>query len=90
MKKRSRNKARTANFELKINGKTLEVSATPYLVNGEETRFRVSYNESPVFIFGLDPVKKHVSVIDSHEAMPESIESAISSQLEQFNRRIAA
>ena len=88
--KRTRNKARTENFELMINGGAVEVKATPYLVNGEETRFRVSYNESPVYIFAIDGHNRQVAVIEGKDKMPESIKTAIANKLVQVERRLAA
>jgi hypothetical protein len=90
MKKRSRNKAKTAGFELMINGDMVEVRATPYLVNGEETRFRVSFNESPVYTFAWDREMNGIVVVEGKDSIPERIERAISHKLQQFDRLIAA
>jgi hypothetical protein len=73
-----------------INGGTVEVKATPYLVNGEETRFRVSYNESPVYIFAIDEHNHRVSVIEGMNRIPQGIETAIANKLVQVERRHAA
>jgi hypothetical protein len=88
--KRTRNKARTENFELVIDGGAVEVKATPYLVNGEVTRFRVSYNESPVYIFAVDEHNHRASMIDGKDKMPQNIEIAIANKLVQVERRHAA
>jgi hypothetical protein len=90
MNKRSRNKAKTKGFELMINGNMVEVRATPYLVNGEETRFRVSFNESPVYTFAWDREMNGIVVVEGKDSIPERIERAISHKLQQFDRLIAA
>ena len=79
--KRSRNKARTEIFDLMINGKPILVKATPYLVNGEETRFRVSFDGSPVHLFAWDDEEHRLRVVDNDETIPATIEMAIARQL---------
>ena len=79
--KRSRNKARTEIFDLMINGKPILVKATPYLVNGEETRFRVSFDGSPVHLFAWDDEEHRLRVVDKDETIPATIEMAIARQL---------
>ncbi len=90
MKRQSRNKAKTESFDLVINGHMIAVNATPYLINGEETRFRVSYNDSPVFIFWLDPSTHRIAAMNGSTNMPVLIQQAISSKLEQLSVKRAA
>jgi|GEM_PF-1578974 len=90
MNKRSRNKARTEYFDLMIEGRQIAVSATPYLINGLETRFRVSYSGSPVYIFGLDSETHQVKLIDSSMMPPVQIRDAIAARLEKMENRRAA
>lgn len=85
--KRTRNKAQTLYFDIMVNGENLSVQATPFLVNGEETRFRISLNEGPVYIFGCDNHMNRLSNMDRTQIIPAGVENAIVSQLE--NRKAA-
>jgi hypothetical protein len=90
MKKRTRNKARTEIFDLVINGQAIEVSATPYLINSMESRFRVSYNESAVYIFVQNPETHHVALAEGNLSMPVQVSQAIAARLEKIESRKAA
>lgn len=90
MKKRSRNKARTESFDLIVNGQALAVNATPYLINGVETRFRVSYNDSPVYIFAQDSETHRVMPLEGSFSMPVPVVRAIAERLERIEARYAA
>ena len=77
MKARKKNSAKTATFEMVVNGSRIHVKATPYLLNNE-TRFRVSYNDSPVHIFSYNPERGSLRLIAENKAvMPAPIERAI-------------
>ena len=90
MNKRSRNKARTEIFDLMVNGQVIEVSATPYLINGAETRFRVSYNGSPVYIFAQNPESHHIGLDGGNSLIPGQIKQAIADRLEKMENKRAA
>lgn len=84
-------KARTQTFELLVDGTPYVVKATPYSFN-DETRFRVSYNESPVHIFLWDSSVGRLTVIgDQAATMPDNLEVAIARKLqsEMSERRVA-
>lgn len=79
-------KTRTEIFELTIDGKPVVVKATPYQTLSTETRFRISINDSPVYIFGWDKDLNRLSAIESSSAadsVPTMVEEAISRQLYQ-------
>ena len=70
------------NFDLNINGNPLHVIAQPYLAADNKKRFRVSYNGSPIHIFGVDAAARKIKVLDSaSEEIPPQIEYAIASTL---------
>lgn len=80
MKKRI--KFQEISFELNVDGTPIEVMAKPYLAANEKKRFRVSYNGSPIHIFGLDEQAHKVRVIDSAaQEIPPQIERAIANTL---------
>ena len=72
------------NFELNVDGKPLEVVAQPYIAANKKQRFRVSYNGSPIHIFGLDESDHTIEVLDSaSETIPPKIVHAIADTLLQ-------
>jgi hypothetical protein len=74
-------KAQTQTFELLVDGTPYEVKATPYEYN-TETRFRVTFNGSPVYIFVWDSELKQLSAIgEGTDTIPVNLEEAISNQL---------
>lgn len=78
---RKRGKANTKIFELLVDGTPVEVCATPYEFN-EETRFRVSYNGSPVLVFVWDESLSTLTAIGPEtEILPDNIEQAIAHSL---------
>lgn len=75
-------KAKTETLDVHIEGKTIRVKVTPFEA-GDKTRYRVSYDSSPVHIFGWDITNNRLMVIESgSEKMPAGIESAIATALE--------
>jgi hypothetical protein len=71
------------NFEVNVDGRLVEVMAKPYEVNNMK-RFRVSYDGSPIHIFGVDRETNKMRVIDSAaQQIPETVERAISRELVQ-------
>jgi hypothetical protein len=72
------------NFELILDGRTIEVTARPYMAANEQPRFRVSYDDGPVHIFGYDEQENSVQVMDSASGVIHpKVESAISDVLMQ-------
>ncbi len=70
------------NFELMVDGQPMEIIAKPYTAANQLPRFRVSYDGSPVHIFGYDPSLDRVIVLDSASAHIEPyLENAIGSAL---------
>jgi hypothetical protein len=80
--KRKRNKVRTINFDISVNGNSVPVQATAYVVNKDEKRFRVSYNGSAVIIFAWNnELSKLVKSDATH--LPSSIEREIVNELQE-------
>ncbi len=76
--------APTKAFDLTVDNTPVEVIATPFVFN-EETRFRVSYNGSPVHIFAWDSsLHKLAAIDDNAEMIPDSIENAIAEKLQRM------
>lgn len=74
-------KPQTQTFELLVDGTPYEVKATPFEFN-TETRFRVSFNGSPIYIFVWDSELKRLTAIgDGTDTIPDSLEEAISEHL---------
>lgn len=79
---RKQRKHTAMNFELVVNGEVLDVTAKQYDAAHEQPRFRVSFNDSPVHIFGLDPSMGKIVVLDSASQQIEpSVEHAIGQAL---------
>jgi hypothetical protein len=76
----------TINFALVVDRLPYTVNAVPFNFN-DELRFRVTYNDSPEFIFALDPEVNQLVAID-HDAVsiPDTVETAISEKL--LNRSV--
>lgn len=82
MKKRNRQPA--IEMDIVVDGNPLLVIAKPYLAANDQPRFRVSYNGSPVHIFGEDESLHQLVALDSgSEEMPAVIERAIGSALQR-------
>ena len=78
-------KTKTILFELLVDGVPYEVRATPFQFN-DDTRFRVSYNGGPMFIFVWDQqIKQLVAIGDGTAAIPDNLEVAISQKLEPMS-----
>jgi hypothetical protein len=74
----------TETFDLMIDGKPVTVKATPYQLHTNETRYRVSINNSPVHIFGWSDDLNRLAFIDKGRAadrMAPAIDEAIGKQL---------
>lgn len=85
---KKQNKQKALSFEVVVDGTPVEVVAKPFNAAHDLPRFRVSYNEGPVHIFGLDPsIGKIVALDSAAQDIQPSIETAIGRALE---RAIAA
>jgi hypothetical protein len=74
-------KAQTQKMEFLLDGMPYEVKATPFQFN-DETRFRVSFNGSPIYIFVWDSELKRLTAIgDGTDMIPVNLEDAISGHL---------
>jgi hypothetical protein len=83
----SRNeKVRTEKFEVVLEGKPVAVKASRYQTHNNEIRFRVSINDSPVYIFAYDEDLNKAVAIDQSSAI-----AAISPNIEDvIGTRLAA
>ena len=85
-----RNATKTAVFEMMVEDIPFFVRATAFQTYTMETQYRVSVNESPVYIFGWHPVLKRITAIDRGSAannIPPKVAEAIGDQLQ--NRMVA-
>jgi hypothetical protein len=74
----------TETFDLMIDGKPVTVKATPYQLHTNETRYRVSINNSPVHIYGWNDSLQRMTVIDKGRAAEQvspAMDEAIGRQL---------
>ncbi len=79
----TRKKIETLSFEMSVNNRQYIVKATPFTTATGETRFRISYNDSPVHIFGWDENLDRVTEIEEvSDLLPPVIETAIAHELE--------
>jgi hypothetical protein len=84
-------KLRTETFDLAVNGKRVNIKATLYQLHTREVRYRVSINDSPVYIFAWDNELNRPIVKDKSAAtatIPDELEMAIGRQL--YNQLAAA
>lgn len=71
-------------MDIVVDGNPLQVIAKPYTAANDQPRFRVSYNGSPVHIFGEDmQLHKLVALDSASETIPASIEQAIGYALQR-------
>jgi hypothetical protein len=69
-------------FTLTVDDVPLEVTSIPFEFN-TETRYRVSYNNSPEVVFTWDSSLGRLAAIgDEASTMPDSIEVAIAERLQ--------
>ena len=84
---RTKKKNQTVAFDMSVNDRKYTVKATPYNIATGETRFRVSYNNSPVHIFGWDNgLDRLAEVEEVSDILPPVIEMAIAENLENSFR----
>lgn len=77
-------KKHTETFEMVVNNKPVTVTATAYVMHTNEKRYRVSVNDSPVYIYAWNDELKRYSVLQTSQAaaqLPEVIDEAIGRQI---------
>jgi len=75
-------KNKTLSFEMSVNNRWYIVKATKYNIATGEPRFRVSYNDSPVHIFGWDDnLARLAEVEETSDNLAPVIEMAIAKEL---------
>lgn len=85
-----KNKQKTFEFDLAVNGTSVNVIVTPYIAVDKQ-RFRVSYNGGPVHIFGVDDSSDEVIYMDgAATAIAPEIKNAIANELQQYALQLAA
>lgn len=86
---RKKNKTKTLSFEMSVNNRHYIVTATPYTIATGETRFRISYNDSPVHIFGWDENLDRMTEVEKvSDVLAPVIEMAIALQLENNYKQL--
>jgi hypothetical protein len=70
-------KITTEQFDIVLEGKPVAIKASRYTTHNKETRFRVSINGSPVYIFAYDEELNKAVAIDKGAAI-----AAISPKIE--------
>lgn len=71
-------------FDLLLNQVPYVIKAVPYSFN-TETRFRVTYNDSPEYIFAWDEeVEQFTSIGDEASTIPDEVEEAVAVRLLQI------
>ncbi|HEY0609079.1 MAG TPA: hypothetical protein VGD35_05470 [Chitinophaga sp.] len=71
-------------FDLLLNQVPYAIKAEPYPFNAE-TRFRVTYNDSPEYIFAWDEeVEQFTSIEDEAATIPDEVEEAVAVRLLQI------
>jgi len=81
---RKKNRQPAIEMDIVVDGNPLQVVAKPYLAANDQPRFRVSYNGSPVHIFGEDNSLHQLVALDSgSEEIPATIERAIGTALQK-------
>ena len=77
-------KAKTEKFDLVVDNQPIKVKATPFTLPTHETRYRVSVNNSPVYIYAWHDEQKCYTILEHGSAavsLPEKINEAIGRQL---------
>jgi hypothetical protein len=77
-------KVTTEHFDVILEGKPVAVRASRFTTHNNETRFRVSINDSPVYIFAFDESQNRAVAIDKSQAIgaiSPKIEEVIGSRL---------
>ena len=78
-------RAQVINFELPINGRSYEVSASPFTIASGDVLYRISYNHGPVHVFGWDEGLNRFAEIDMQaDVIPPVVEMAIAGKLNTY------
>lgn len=77
---------RTENFEIVSGGNIYTVKATEYFNGVEELRYRVSFNNNPVCVFGWNDEANRFAVMHDkrNPSISTDIEMAIGKRLEKI------
>lgn len=77
-------KMQQISFDVAVNGRSYAVNATAFKLPSGETRYRVSYNNGPVHIFGWDEgLDRFAETDNTADVIAPIIEMAIAEKLEQ-------
>ncbi|MCC6288512.1 MAG: hypothetical protein IT249_11570 [Chitinophagaceae bacterium] len=78
----------TENFEIVSGGNIYTIKATEYINGSEELRYRVSFNDNPICVFGWNDELNRFAVMHDkrNPNMSNDIEVAISKKLEKFQQ----
>ncbi len=72
-------------FELPVNGRSYNISATPFTIASGELFYRISYNNGPVHVFGWDEgLNRFAETDDMAEVIPPIIEMGIADRLNVY------
>lgn len=72
-------------FDLPVNGKFYNISATPFTIASGDILYRVSYNGGPVHIFGWDEGLNRYAETDTlADVIPPIIEMGIADRLNEY------
>jgi len=84
-KRSKRRKTENIVFELPVNGRTYNVSATPFNIATGEIRYRVSYDNGPVHVFAWDEGLNRYSEADTQaDIILPAIEMGIAERLNEY------
>ncbi|PVD52071.1 hypothetical protein DC498_11835 [Terrimonas sp.] len=78
----------TENFEIVSGGNIYTVKATEYINGSEELRYRVSFNDNPICVFGWNNELNRFAVMHDkrNPDMSNEIETAIGKRLEKIQQ----
>jgi hypothetical protein len=80
-----RPRVETIAFDLMINGRTYSVNVTPFTIATGDWLYRISYNNSPVHVFGWDEgLDRYAETDMMADVIPPVIEIAIADRLSQY------
>jgi hypothetical protein len=82
-------RAQTKIFDVIADGNPYSIKATPYTWN-ESIRYRLSVNDSPVYIFAWDEDLGRLAAMEGPKGsvvLPEIVEEAIANELTTARRR---
>lgn len=82
----------TENFEIVCGGNIYTVKAIEYINGSEELRYRVSFNDSPICVFGWNSELNRFAVMHEkrNPEMSNDVEAAIGKKLEKIQEMKAA